>query len=62
MNNISYTLIGALVGIGIMLLIAITGWYSLWAIPFALIGAVIGAHFDGRIDLTNIFSSGKGQG
>ena len=52
MNNISYTLIGALVGIGLLLLIYITGWYALWAIPFGLIGAAIGAHFDGRIDLT----------
>ena len=62
MNNMSYTLIGALVGIGLLLLIYITGWYALWAIPFGLIGAAIGAHFDGRIDLTQMLSSGKGRG
>lgn len=58
------TILGIIAGILVALAVILNGFPGfLWAILFGAIGAVVGAHFDGRIDLRSIFdnvSSGRG--
>ena len=60
----NYTLLGALLGVAIALILVLGGWkLFLTAVIFALIGAIAGAHFDGRINLVELYQTlvGKGQ-
>lgn len=57
------TIIGIAIGLAFAFAIINGGFPGfLWALLFAAIGGLIGAHFDNRIDLGALFnSSGRGR-
>lgn len=56
------TLAGIIAGIAFAFAIILGGLPGfLWMLLFSALGAVIGAHFDGRLDLTSLFN-GSGRG
>ncbi|AZA14408.1 hypothetical protein ACFPVT_04270 [Corynebacterium choanae] len=60
MNN--YTAIGLTVGIALAFAVILGGLPGfLWLLLFTVIGGLIGAHFDGRLDLGSIIG-GTGRG
>ncbi len=61
----NYTTLGALIGAALAIAIVLGNWAMvLLIIVLGGIGGLIGAHFDGRINLVEIWNSviGKGQG
>lgn len=61
------TVIGIAIGLAIALATAIDGFSGfLWALIFGAIGGVIGAHYEGRVDLKTVWdqltSSRGGRG
>ena len=57
------TVIGIAVGLVFALCTAIAGLSGfLWALLFSVIGGLVGAHYEGRIDLAAIFSGRGGRG
>lgn len=59
----NYTLLGALIGIVVALILVLGGWkLFLTAVIFALIGGIAGAHFDGRINLVEMYQTLVGKG
>ena len=63
MNN--YTYIGVALGIILAIAIITNAWSLLFlAVILGAVGGVIGAHFDGRINLGKIWNNvvGKGRG
>lgn len=51
----SPTTIGLFVGLLLALIVAVAGWgWFFLALLFGLVGVLIGAHIEGRVDLTTI--------
>lgn len=61
MNN--HTLTGIVLGLILAFAVILGGWSGLvYALAFGLVGGIIGAQVEGRIDLRNIFTGRGGRG
>ncbi|MDO5032359.1 DUF2273 domain-containing protein [Corynebacterium sp.] len=60
----NYTTLGVIAGLVLAFFIHLGLWPTVLAVLLAAIGGVLGAHFDGRIDLTAVWNGvvGKDQG
>ena len=57
----NYTSLGVIAGLVLAIVIYLGVWYVALAVLLAAVGGVIGAHFDGRIDLTAVWKGVVGQ-
>ena len=57
----NYTSLGVIAGLVLAFFIYLGVWYVALAVLLAAVGGVIGAHFDGRIDLTAVWNGVVGQ-
>ncbi|MBU5654094.1 hypothetical protein KPA07_04070 [Corynebacterium aurimucosum] len=57
----NYTSLGVIAGLVLAFFIYLGVWYVALAVLLAAVGGVIGAHFDGRIDLTAVWKGAVGQ-
>lgn len=60
----NYTTLGIIAGLVLAFFLSLGWWPVLLAVVFAAIGGVIGAHYDGRIDLMAVWNGliGKEKG
>ena len=57
----NYTSLGVIAGLVLAFFIYLGVWYVALAVLLAAVGGVIGAQFDGRIDLTAVWKGVVGQ-
>lgn len=57
----NYTSLGVIAGLVLAFFIYLGVWYVALAVLLAAVGGVIGAHFDGHIDLTAVWKGVVGQ-
>lgn len=57
----NYTSLGVIAGLVLAFFIYLGVWYVALAVLLAAVGGIIGAHFDGRIDLTAVWKGVVGQ-
>ena len=57
----NYTSLGVIAGLVLAFFIYLGVWYVALAVLLAAVGGVIGAHVDGRIDLTAVWKGVVGQ-
>jgi len=60
----NYTTLGIVAGLILAFFIHLGLWPTVLALVLAAFGGIVGAHFDGRIDLTTVWNGliGKGRG
>ncbi|CAM4331922.1 hypothetical protein CHAD_01695 [Corynebacterium hadale] len=57
------TLAGVIIGVVIAFFVMFGGWLGLlWLLLFTIVGGVIGAQLDGRLDIAEILSTSSGKG
>ncbi len=55
-------LVGVVIGVIVAFFVTFGGWPGLlWLLLFTVVGGVVGAQLDGRVDLATVFS-GNGRG
>ena len=56
-------LTGVIIGIVVAFFVTFGGWPGLlWLLLFTIVGGVIGAQLDGRLDIAEILSTSSGKG
>ncbi len=56
-------LLGVIIGVVVAFFVTFGGWPGLlWLLLFTIIGGVVGAQLDGRVDLATMVGGGNGRG